>query len=80
MSATFNRGALRKLAAAGRLVAVGFYHFDDTYGESRERNAELPVVFPRPADFADRKEGVEARAGPPTRAATGWSLWSFTRT
>lgn len=55
--ATFNRGKLRRLAEAGRLVTVSSYSFDDMYGESRT-DQEMPVVCPMPPDHLDRREGI----------------------
>ena len=56
MSATFNRGKLRKLAAAGRLVLASSYHFDDMLGEDRTAK-EMPVAI-APENRDDRKEGT----------------------
>ena len=50
---TVNRGTLKKLALAGKLVAVDSYHFDDQLGESRSQK-ELPV---RIGDYGDWKDG-----------------------
>lgn len=54
---TFNRGKLKRLAEAGRLVSVSSYSFDDMMGESRSNN-EMPVVCPTPPDFRDRHDGT----------------------
>ena len=54
---TFNRGKLRRLVEAGKIVAVGSYHFDDMTGESRSSGIAMPVAM-KPADWKDRKEGV----------------------
>lgn len=55
---TFNRGKLRKLAAAGKLLCVDYYHFDDMYGAERKNGASIPVVYPKPADWHDRTNGI----------------------
>ena len=55
---SFNRGKLKRLAGAGKLVCQGYYHFDDMYGESRGKAEEIPVVYPKPTDWHDRKEGT----------------------
>jgi hypothetical protein len=56
---TINRGWLRRMVAADRIVAVDAYHFDDMTGESRGLPGVLPVKlwadFP---DWHDRKEGT----------------------
>ena len=57
MSKTFNRGKLRRLVEAGRVTAVGSYHFDDMYGASRDTAKGMPVAI-RPENWKDRKEGV----------------------
>jgi hypothetical protein len=54
---TVNRGWLKRMAAKGRLEMVASYHFDDMMGESRSRD-RLPVVYPRPVDWHDRREGT----------------------
>lgn len=56
MSKTFRRDKLRRLVEAGKVVAVGTYHFDDMHGESRTQK-EMPCAM-KPADYRDRKEGV----------------------
>jgi hypothetical protein len=53
---TFNRGKLRKLVEAGKVIMTDSYHFDDMYGESRTRK-EMPVAM-KPDDWKDRKEGI----------------------
>jgi hypothetical protein len=56
---TINRGWLRRMVKAGRIVAVSAYHFDDMTGEDRGLPHEMPVKlradFP---DWHDRKEGT----------------------
>jgi hypothetical protein len=54
---TFRRDKLRRLVEAGRVTAVGSYHFDDMYGESRDTAKNMPVAM-KPADWKDRKEGT----------------------
>lgn len=54
---TFNRGKLKKLAEAGRLVVAENYHFDDMYGESRDTAKEMPVAI-APENRTERKEGI----------------------
>ena len=51
---TVRRDKLKRLAAAGRLVMVESYHFDDMTGESRG-NKELPVRVM--SGHGDWKEG-----------------------
>ncbi len=53
-----NRGTLRRMAAQGRLEMVESYHFDDMMGTSATKNATIPVIYPRPQDWHDRKEGI----------------------
>lgn len=53
---TFNRGKLRKLVDAGKVVMIGSYHYDDMTGVMRTRG-EIPVAM-KPSDWRDRKEGV----------------------
>ena len=55
-----NRGTLLKLAKAGRLVAVGSYHFDDMTGSDRmEPGKEFPVrVRVDGEHWSAAKEGV----------------------
>jgi hypothetical protein len=56
---TINRGWLRRQVAAGKVVAVSAYHFDDMMGASRGLPAPTPVKlhadFP---DWHDRCEGT----------------------
>ena len=54
---TFRRDKLRRLVEAGRVTAVGTYHFDDMLGESRDTAKGMPCAI-KPADWHDRKEGV----------------------
>ncbi len=54
---TFRRDKLRRLIEAGKVVAVGSYHFDDMTGEARSQGISTPVAM-KPADWRDRKEGV----------------------
>ncbi len=42
--AKMNRGTLLKLAKAGKLVAVGSYHFDDMFGATGGEVNEKPVL------------------------------------
>jgi hypothetical protein len=59
MNQTFNRGKLKRLAAAGLLEMVGSYSFDDMVGEERTGSEKIiPVVYPRPLDWKDRHEGT----------------------
>lgn len=57
--ATFNRGKLRRLCEAGRLVLVGSYHYSDgdRDGGQRHEGAPMPVRI-RPADWHDEKPGI----------------------
>jgi hypothetical protein len=56
---TFNRGQLKRLAAAGRLEIVESYNFDDMHGVSRTGSETIiPVMYPKPDDWRDRKEGT----------------------
>src|SRR4029077_11734469 len=48
---TYRRDKLRRLAEAGKLIAIGTYSFDDMYGESRTADA-MPVKM----IHADRSE------------------------
>ena len=57
MSKTFNRGQLRRLVEAGQIEAVGSYHFDDMYGESRNTAKDMPAAI-APKDWKERKEGT----------------------
>lgn len=54
---TFNRRKLKRLAAAGKLVCVDSYSYDEMSGTSRNTK-EMPVVYPRPANWQDRKQGT----------------------
>lgn len=54
---TFNRGKLRRLAQAGRLVVVDSYHFDDMYGSSRS-SKEMPVIYGYPVNRSEMKDGI----------------------
>jgi hypothetical protein len=54
---TFNRGKLRKLVEAGKVVMAGAYHYDDMTGASRVQGQAMPVAM-KPDDWHDRKEGV----------------------
>jgi hypothetical protein len=54
---TFRRDKLRRLVEAGRVTAVGSYHFDDMYGASRDKAKGMPVAID-PGDWKLRKEGV----------------------
>lgn len=52
MSKTMRRDKLKRLAAAGRLVMIDSYHFDDMLGESRHEGKEIPVRLRKgPGDF-----------------------------
>lgn len=51
---TIRRNKLLNLAKAGRLVAVGSYHFDDMMGQSISKN-EIPVRIKD--SFDDHKDG-----------------------
>jgi hypothetical protein len=53
---TFNRGHLKRLVAAGRVVLHDAYNFDDQYGSSRTQGQAMPVRF-MPDEIRDRKEG-----------------------
>lgn len=52
---TFNRGKLKKLAAAGKLLLAESYHFDDMMGEHRNKDAAIPVRIK--AGYGDFIEG-----------------------
>lgn len=54
---TFNRGKLKRLAEAGRLVVVDSYHFDDMTGSSRTTK-EMPVVCKDGLSWQEKKEGT----------------------
>ena len=54
---TFNRGKLRRLVEAGKVVMVGSYHFDDMSGAERKTGQSMPVAM-KPANWKDRKEGI----------------------
>jgi hypothetical protein len=53
---TFRRDKLRRLAAAGKLVMVDSYRYDDGYGADRSTK-ELPVRMST-SDVAEYADGV----------------------
>ena len=56
---TFRRDKLRRLIAAGRVVATDTYHFDDMTGTSRNQT-ERPVGLTKsgPDEWKNRQEGT----------------------
>ncbi len=56
---TFRRDKLKRLIAAGRVVTVSTYHFDDMTGESRgSKTLPVAMTVSGPDMWKDRKEGV----------------------
>jgi len=56
---TVNRGWLRRMVKAGRIVAVSACHFDDLHGEDRGLPQEMPVkLWADYPDWHDRQEGT----------------------
>lgn len=54
---TVNRGWLKRQMAAGNVVMVGSYHFDDLLGSSRS-STEMPTKFRKEGEPREYKEGL----------------------
>lgn len=58
--AAVRRDKLMRLAAAGRLLAVESYRFDDLYGESRANNERPVHLMAHGTDWKDNHYNVRA--------------------
>ena len=55
---TFRRDVLKRRVAAGKVVLVDSYHYDDMSGSSQYKGPPMPVELRVSYDGAFKKEGV----------------------